>query len=203
MASQIAREYRIAAFALMLAASSVEAHADTITLDSRATYLRIGSDPGALDTVPIQLIALGLVPGDLVRLTRFGDFDCGAPCGDVNIGMIAVFSASDTLLAADQIHRVSAAIEAGADFVTAVTFYGALATDIPQDFAVPGAGVTLNVPAGATHLFIAARDILYQDNTDPDRDFAVGIEEVTSSVPEPATLFLLVPAAVALVRRLR
>ena len=54
--------------------------------------------------------------------------------------MIAVFSSSSTLLASNGPHRVPGAIEAGVDVVTATTFFGDVATDIPQDFAIPATG---------------------------------------------------------------
>jgi hypothetical protein len=190
---------RIAGVVVIVIAVALDAEAAVIALDSRETYLRTNADGGALDTVAIELVSLGLIAGDAVRLTQLGDFDCGPPCTDSNVGMIAVFSSTTALLAGSQAHRVPGALAAGTDFVTPVTFVGALLTDIPEDFAVLGTGVTVNIPIGATHLFIAARDILYHDNTDPDRDFGVRIEQVT--VPEPALVLLLVPGLVALLRR--
>lgn len=197
--------YRIAGFVLMIATLAVNAQAAVITLDSRDTYLRTNLDPGALDAIAFELSGLGFIAGDPMRLTRLGDFDCGSPCTDSNVGMIAVFSSSNALLPGSQAHRVPGAIDAGSDFVTAVTYFGAVLTDIPEDFGITGTGVKVNIPTGATHLFITARDILYQDNTDPDRDFGVRIERVAApvAVPEPAIVLLLVPGVVALARRLR
>lgn len=104
--------------------------------------------------------------------------------------MIGVFSSSSTLLAATNQNRVPGAIDAGTDIVTAPTHFGALATDIPQDFFISGAGTTLVIPTGAAYLFVAAHDSLYGDNTDPDADYAVQLEAV-AAVPEPSSLLLL------------
>ena len=62
------------------------------------------------------------------------------------------------------------------DFVTAPTYFGGEATDIPEDFLVasaeyPGGTICVVIPNGATHLFLAAHDSLYEDNSDPDGDF--------------------------------
>jgi hypothetical protein len=97
---------------------------------------------------------------------------------------------SSTLLAATNQNRVSGAIDAGTDFVTSPTHFGRLATDIPQDFFISGAGTTLVIPTGAAYLFVAAHDSLYGDNTDPDVDYAVRLEAV-AAVPEPSSLLLL------------
>lgn len=167
----------IAGVLLALSVFTTQAHATTIGIDSRRTYLRTGSDPGALAAVPIALAGLGLTPGDSVSLTRRGAFDCGSPCIDDRGHMIALFSSSSTLLAITQLHRVPGAIDAGVDFVTAPTHWGGLATDIPEDFQVLGTGVTVAVPAGAAYLFVVAHDSLYGDNTDPNGDFAVEIEK--------------------------
>ena len=49
------------------------------------------------------------------------------------------------------------------------------------------ASTIVQVPFGASHLFIAAHDIYYSDNSDPDGDFGVRITQVASSVPVPET----------------
>jgi hypothetical protein len=167
----------IAGILLALLALSTEVQATTIGIDTRRTYLRTGSDPGALAAVPLELAGLGLTAGDTVTLKRLGGFDCGPPCIDDRGGMVAVFSSSNTLLASNLLRRVPGAIEAGVDFVTAPTNIGALATDIPEDFLVLGTGVTVTVPAGAVYLFVVAYDIFYGDNTDPNGDFAVDIKK--------------------------
>jgi hypothetical protein len=144
-----------------------------ISIDPRATYLRTNLDSGALAATHIDLNTPSVLPGDGLRLERLGDFDCGGPCVDDRTAMIGVFSGRSTLLSAEQLHRVPDAIEAGQDFTTNSTHFGSLPTNIPEDFQITDTIVV--TPVGATHLFIAAHDSLYQDNSDPDGDFAVRI----------------------------
>jgi hypothetical protein len=84
---------------------------------------------------------------------------------------MGVFSASTTLLGPTLLNRVPGAIDAGQDHPTIPTCPGNLPTDIPQDFSVNPTSVDVVIPAGAAYLFLATRDCLYRDNTDPDGDF--------------------------------
>ena len=138
-----------------------------ISLNPKATYLHVNSD-AALNAVPIDLAALGYQPGDMVKLSRLGEFDSGpAPKG--SIGLLGVFSSSNVLLPATNLNRVPGAIEAGMDFASACTFFSCQPTDIPQDFAIGApngsfTSVCLTIPAGATHLFVGPHDSFFQDN---------------------------------------
>ena len=87
--------------------------------------------------------------------------------------MIGVFSSNTTLLPADWLKRVEGAIDAGAEIATPPTMVGSRETDIAQDF--PIASLKIRIPAGARYLFVAAPDIFYSDNEDPDADYAVRI----------------------------
>ena len=64
-----------------------------------------------------------------------------------------------------------------------------MTTDIPYDFGITN---TFLQPFlfGANYLFVAAHDIYYRDNSDPNGDFAVRITPI-ASVPEPSALLLL------------
>jgi hypothetical protein len=162
---------------LAMLAFACLAQSTTLTVDSRRTYLRTSSDGGALNAAPVDLFALGFAAGDTIRLTQLGDFNCHPNCGDNSTGMIALFSSVNATLASSSVvQRVTGAIDAGVDAVTAATFFGNLPTDIPQDFAVPATGVNVIVPAGARFLYVTAHDSLYGDNGDPNGDFAVRIE---------------------------
>jgi hypothetical protein len=152
----------------------------TVAVDPRRTYLRLSSDT-SVDSVRIDLVALGIVPGNFIRLERLGAWDCGGPCTDTVTTMSGVFSASDTLLPANQPHRVPGAIEAGANILTGPTFFGSIPNDIPEDFAITD--TTIQVPIGATHLFVAATDSLYSDNSDPNADFRIRISVVDATPP--------------------
>ncbi len=167
------------------AACACAASADDFSIDPRATYLRTSSDP-AQNASALDLAALGLAPGDYVRITRLGDYDNG-PRPDDRTNMIGVFSGSDTLLGSAERYRVPDAINAGIDFTTADTYYNSLTTDIPEDFLISGTGVPyssvlVRIPAGASHVFICTHDSLYYDNSDPDGDWAVRIEHVACPV---------------------
>ena len=159
-------------YAGMVCVTSGLVVADVYTIDPRETYLRTNQD-SAYDAAPLSLAELSLFPGDFIRLQQFGDFRPGTHLTDTNSNMLAVFSASDTLLASSVLARVQDAIDAGTDYTTGATYHGSVTTDIPEDFLVTD--VYVQIPPGATHLFVTAADNLYRDNTDPDGDFAVGI----------------------------
>lgn len=167
------------ALALLILASEPLAAAD-FPLDSRATYLRLNDDPG-LAAAPIDLAALGVAPGDYVRIQSVGDFDNG-PQGDTFTSLIGVFSATAALLPSSDQHRVPDAIDLGFEFTSANTWRGNLPTDIPEDFVITygddNPHVMVRVPAGAAYLFVAPHDSLYYDNHDPDGDYGVRLEIV-------------------------
>jgi hypothetical protein len=135
-----------------------------IGLDPKATYLHVASADSALDSPAIDLAALGLVPGDMVRLERLGLFDNG-PQGETFGSLLGVFSSTNVLLPPANFHRVPGAIEAGVDFNSACTFFGCEPTNIPEDFAIgaPDAsftGICMVIPPGAAYLFVGPHDSL-------------------------------------------
>jgi hypothetical protein len=167
--------------------------ADTIlSIDSASTYLRINQDPDALTAMALDLGSLGFVNGDVIKLTRLGDFDCSfGLCGDSTVGMVGVFSASNLLDIGSTLHRVLGAIEAGQDFGPLdATLFGNLPMDIPEDFLIHDGGVLISIPVGAQYLFVGAYDNFFGDNVDPDHDFALAISYVNHPVPEPGTVLL-------------
>src|SRR5262245_52409643 len=99
-----------ALFALALAAvASSPARAEFIvSLAPRGAYLRVNgeSPPGA---APIDLLALGIKPGDVITLTRLGDFRRGTTPPfdeDAFLDMTAVFSSSSVLGPPGDLNRV-------------------------------------------------------------------------------------------------
>jgi hypothetical protein len=173
-------------FLLILAALVAPAGATDITLNPKATYLHVCND-AALDAPAISLSSLGLSPGETILIEVLGDWDNG-PGGDTFVSTCAVFSASATLLAGSASHRVPDAIAAGLPVTTANTYFCNEPTDIPEDFRVasssPSTSVMVQIPAGATHLFVNACDQLFDDNTDPDGDYAVRITRVPLAVEQ-------------------
>jgi hypothetical protein len=112
--------------------------------------------------------------------------------------MIGVFSSTNVLLAPNFLNRVPGAIDAGMPVVTWSTLYGNMATDILQDFRI--ANTIVQVPLGANYLFVAAEDIYYSDNSNPNGNYGVRI--TVASVPEPSTILLL-PSALGILFFLR
>ncbi len=143
-------------------------------IDPAATFLHTCNDPGALDSQPIVLADHGLTPGTTIRIQSVGHFSAGGADSD---GLEAIFSASSTLLDGSELNRVVDAIDAGTDYQSSPTNNcGGEPTDIPEDFACTPE-VTVTIPAGATHLFLAARDTYFGDNSDTDGDFGANISE--------------------------
>jgi hypothetical protein len=174
-----------------IAVQPADAVPAVVGIDPRATYLLTNGD-NAASAIPIELAPFGISPGDSLLLERLGKWDAGGGCSfDDCTGMVGVFSASDVLLSDNQLHRVQDAIDTGSDILTLFTLSGNVSTDIPEDFrisaefsdAVMVSSVTVDVPLGATHLFVAAHDSRYFDNSDPNGNFALQI----TIVPEPGS----------------
>jgi len=190
--------FRTLAF-LTAASAPVLGMADVVSLDPRATFLRTNDDPGALDTVPINLSGLSFAvsPGDFLHLQVLGDWRAGQnqDFADTDKNTIGLFSSSNILLASSSVNRVPGAIDAGTHFVTFPTFFGGIPTDIEQDFLIAATGNTLTsidirVPVGGKFLFVAAHDSFYGDNNDPDGDYMLQIAP-GAPIPEPTVLALL------------
>lgn len=150
-----------------------------ISVNPRATYLRTENDPSAVPSPAIPLSALGFAPGQWISITTTGAYSDGGGA-DTARSLTCVFSSTITLLpnSPGLVNRVPGAVAAGPRTPTPITYYGALPTDIPQDFQVSedgwANGTLVKVPAGATHLFVAVDDPNYAfwgNNTDPNSNF--------------------------------
>lgn len=178
---------------VLLSAGDVAAQV-TLPMTSHEQYLRVDPSDTASPPLVVALEAHGFQPGGTLRIEPQGDYDNG-PGGDAFKPMMAVFSSSPTLLASDLVARVPGAIDAGIDYLTHTTCPNNLPTDIPEDFTVDEAGVDVQIPAGATHLFLCPRDCYTQDNSDPDGDFGVRLTQIVTGVPTAGpTSFALLPA---------
>lgn len=177
--------------ALLLGLSPSGVAADFV-FSSRATFLR--DDTGATDAYVLNLGGLGFNPGDFVRLQAFGDFD---PYGGNNpqeaLGALGLFSSTAVLLGSDQTARVPGAIAAEFNHTTGASFYGTN-REIAEDFLISPTGVTLQIPAGANYLFLAANDNHYGLNEDYDANWGVRLV----AIPEPATAAGIVGALIFL-----
>lgn len=159
----------------------------TIEVPPTATYLRTNND-AADDTTPIPLTEQPFGPGDRVTLERLGEFDNGSPSGTAGLGMHAVASTSSTLRSQSEFRRVPDAINVGGYHQTSRTYYGGLWTSIRADFLVADneetrTSITVDIPEEATHLFVAAKDNLYEDNSVAADQFAVRISDGSGQSP--------------------
>ena len=161
----------------------------TFPLNPRATFLRTNNDSPVAPLV-LDLAGLGVTPGTWVRIGSTGGFRYISGGADGFRALVGVFSASSTLLATNVQQRVPGAIAAGPAYPSANTFSGGLPMDIPQDFFCARNGwsdsVVVEVPSGATHLFLGVHDSLYNDNSDPNGDHAA-VVTVLPTPPLPGT----------------
>jgi hypothetical protein len=169
---------------LLALAAATTAQTWTYPLDPRAAYLRTNSDQPQPPLV-LGLATLGLSPGQWLRIATTGDFRYVNGGTDTYRSLCGVFSTNATLLATNVQQRVPGAIAAGPAFPSGGTYSGSLPMDIPQDFFASrnlwDNGVEVEIPNGATHLFLGVHDSLYNDNVDPDGDYGV----VVTLLPTP------------------
>lgn len=170
--------------ALLGLCTGLAAQTFTYPLNPRATYLRTNQDQPAPPLV-LDLAALGIAPDTWLRVGTTGGFRYVNGGQDNGRALCGVFSSSSTLLASNLQQRVPGAIAAGPSFASANTFFGGLPMDVPQDFYCSrndwAENTVVQVPAGATHLFLGVHDSLYNDNVDPNGDYAA----VVSVAPAP------------------
>jgi hypothetical protein len=161
----------------------------------------VAYDP-AVSPFFLSLASLGANPGDTLLLRGFGDmcFIGGPGCTEIPGTLGAAFTVDASLGANNLLNRLTAVgPPAGIlSVVTPNTFYGNLATDIPQDFAVPnflpGSELSVVIPSGVNYLAVGVIDTHFSDNADPDADLGFYAE----LVPEPGTYLLFASGLAAL-----
>lgn len=130
----------------------------TIHVDPRQGLLT-GLSSYELPATAHALVDLGVAPGDRLELRSVGSFvGSGIAFEPDGRSMQAMFTASPVI-------NVLSRIASDAPQYEAPLF------TMAEDFAVPTTGVVVTVPAGATHLFVVASDLDYEDNADEDADF--------------------------------
>ncbi len=128
--------------------------------------------------------------GDWLRITAVGDFkftqdlppsDLG-PYGNGTLrSAVGVFSSNSQLRSETDTVRVPGAADVSeGNYAEYASDPG---NDIPEDFVIPSEtdaplGTLVRVPAGATHLFLAAADTQWSDNSDQDSDFGVNVTRI-------------------------
>jgi len=148
------------------------------TMNSRGTYLHTVLDNRQPPQV-IDLVALGVAPGDRLQLRRKGSYS-----DDVLLArnrVAGVFSSTSTLRETPiggpfwnfSWSRLPNAINAGSDVTTPRTFWLLNPTDIREDFEV-GSSTVVTVPAGAKYLFLTPIDNHFDENF--SFDLRVGVD---------------------------
>lgn len=170
-ASLMACVLLVTAFATKTA-SAAELAQGSYPVDPKASFLHTSSNDAAAPPTIVNLTNAGFEPGDTLKVSieipsSFSYVGCGGPFVETasQVGLLGVFSSSNTLQAPSVLNRVPDAIDAGTDVQTGTTYFYSEPTDIPEDFRIyPPSEFLIEIPAGATHLFLGVSDSYYADN---------------------------------------
>jgi hypothetical protein len=149
-------------------------------INARGTYLHTVLD-NRREPQRIDLVALGVAPGDKLQLRRKGSYSDNVQLARTRIA--GVFSGTDALLENPiggpfwnfSWSRLPNAINAGADVTTPLTLLLLNPTNIREDFEIGGATV-VTVPPGAKYLFLTPIDNHFDENF--SFDLRVGVDSV-------------------------
>ena len=177
--------FAVLGFAILCTAMPAAAQT-TFPIDVHSAYLHIDRSDVANGALAIDLGALGILPSYTILLEPVGDWNAG-PGGDVQTGLLAVFSSNATLLSSSERYRVPGAISAGPTNFSGGTWPNGEPTDILEDFYFLSPGISVVVPTGAKYLFVSVADIYYTDNSDPDGDLAVRITVTSTTGVAPGS----------------
>lgn len=167
---------------LMVCPVQAQTIVTNIHINPRMTYLHTSTADSDINSVPVNLSALGIYPGDWIVLRSLGSFSYGTgDPSETSTGLFGVFSSSSGLASWSSRYRVAGAIDAGNDVQTGPLppRLGGDSTDIPEDFSIPTTGVTIQVPANALYLFPSAADFQFGDNSDANGDYVIQIRKVS------------------------
>ena len=138
-----------------------------IKVDPAGSYLSDAENGDDIASTRINLTDYGVVPGQILVLTAVGDYAASQGWSDDEDGLVAVFIDSTGNYLAPDVFSSAYTEEQSSG----------LATDIPQDFRLPGGELThVRVPTGAAELLFSVQDIYFADNNDPDGDFGVEVD---------------------------
>lgn len=144
-------------------------------INARSTFLRVDTIDPSEDPVKIDLDAIGVDYGDVLKLNTKGSYYNTTQLTERN-SAVCVFSATDFLLDKAVLNRVADAIDAGVDYVTENTFAGDQPTDIPEDFKVDEQVIEVTVPVGAHYLFVGNTDSKQEDNSATPDGFGLELD---------------------------
>lgn len=160
----------------------------TFTLKIGAEQTFINADTGSVNSQPIDLVQLGIYPGDTIVLERFGYYSpFGNPAMEYYGPLTATFSTSDILLPNNGFfnqgttERVPGAVDAvfpngcRPGQCIGKLFYISRGQNLVGDGFN---GILVQVPVNARYLFVGAADSSFGDNVDSNGDLAVGISKV-------------------------
>ncbi|WP_299522071.1 hypothetical protein [Winogradskyella sp.] len=147
---------------------------ENVTIGAQATFLRVDNVDTSTNPAVVNLNALNISPGDVLRLKTIGNY-INSPTGSTRDSAAGVFSSSNLLLDSSELNRVVDAIDAGEDRVTDNTFEQNQVTDIPEDFRIDENQIQITVPVGAQFLFLGVTDSKLSDNMQSSAGFAIEI----------------------------
>jgi hypothetical protein len=174
----------------ILAAPSV-AQVFQFSVDPWSTYLRTVND-APMPPLVVALSAIGVGPGQWLRVASTGDYAFAAGQPDNYRTLIGAFSSSATVLPETGFpHRLPDAVAAGPHIPTGASLFGGQPTDLPEDFVISHPlwtdHVFVEVPPNATHLIVGTLDSYFGDNNDPDGDFGLVVTLLAPPPPLPGT----------------
>jgi len=143
-----------------------------VTIDPRGTWLRVDTSSGDIATpaTSVDLASLGVKAGGFLRLKGQGALSYGGP--DDIVAFLATFANGTTLLAPGSRRRP-------AQVVTPPTCPNNKSTDVPPDFGFStSTWLIVQIPPGATSIRFGAMDCYWKDNSDPNGDYAVLIDDM-------------------------
>ena len=145
----------------------------TIAIDPKGTYLNKAPNDAANAPTTALLTDLGLAAGDVITLSRSGNWQGAPTLTDTNTSLLAVFSGANGLITPATYLTSTTQLQSGSTTAS---------TDVIQDFFVVGPGVTvIQIPVGATSLKFSTNDSFFADNSDPNGDFKVTIQKLDAT----------------------
>ena len=133
------------------------------SVNPKGTWLGVSGDGEAPTTVAVT-------PGDVLALTRGGAYSTSDGAPDSSVSMVAVFLDVDgNPVSPDVFRSANTSNVAG--------------TDIAQDFEVVAGVTRVVVPTGAVSIAFSVVDSTYADNTDPNSDLVVLVQEFNQATP--------------------